>query len=357
MTATFGPSPYIYVCTRLRVRKKKLIPREEYMRMLHMGLPEITRLIQETEYKREIDELSTSFSGINLLELALSWNLAKSYQNVLKILPAGLKEMTSSYLRRWDIQNVLTILRGKEQKMKPGRIKEVLIPAGELDRGFLDRLIAMDSNDEIVESLKGWRLYSTLESEYRKVPEVGSFARMENVLYRRFYAEIIRDAESGVKGGKEFLEFIRLDIDIRNLQNLLRIRLQGEKAEISDYMIPGGSFTVEELSALNRIEGREEFYERLERSLRNRAFAEFIERLKSSETKAEEERRLEESQVALTRIQLAQMERMSKMHPFSIWPILAYLELKKFEIYNLRAITRGKEANLPMERIRNYLVI
>lgn len=48
-------APYIYVCTRMRVRKAKLIPREEYMRMLNMSLPEITRIIQETQYKHEID--------------------------------------------------------------------------------------------------------------------------------------------------------------------------------------------------------------------------------------------------------------------------------------------------------------
>ena len=40
-----GPAPYIYVSTRMRVRKAKLIPREEYLRMLNMGLPEFTRLI------------------------------------------------------------------------------------------------------------------------------------------------------------------------------------------------------------------------------------------------------------------------------------------------------------------------
>ena len=45
-------APYIYVCTRMRVRKAKLLPREEYMRMLNMSLPEITRIIGETEYGR-----------------------------------------------------------------------------------------------------------------------------------------------------------------------------------------------------------------------------------------------------------------------------------------------------------------
>jgi len=52
-------APYIYVCTRMRVRKAQLLPKEEYMRMLNMSLNEITRVIEETQYKQEIDELGT----------------------------------------------------------------------------------------------------------------------------------------------------------------------------------------------------------------------------------------------------------------------------------------------------------
>ena len=124
-------APYIYVCTRMRVRKAKLLPREEYMRMLNMSLPEITRFIGETEYKQEIDELGTIFKGIDLIEVALSWNLAKEYQKIQEITPGNLKQFTRAYLRRWDIQNILTILRGKMQGVKAGKIKEILIPAGQ----------------------------------------------------------------------------------------------------------------------------------------------------------------------------------------------------------------------------------
>ena len=86
-----GPAPYVYVCTRLRVRKAKLIPREDYLRLLNMSIPEITRFIEETQYKREIDELASSFHGNDLIELALSWNLAKEYQSIQDITPGVLK--------------------------------------------------------------------------------------------------------------------------------------------------------------------------------------------------------------------------------------------------------------------------
>jgi hypothetical protein len=162
-------APYIYVCTRMRVRKTTLLPKEEYMRMLNMNLPEITRFIGETDYKQEIDELSSTFKGIDLIEVALSWNLAKEYQKIQEITPGSLKQFTQAYLRRWDIQNVLTILKGKMQGAKTGKIKEILVPAGSLDKVVLDRLLAEDSLDKIVETLKGYRMYPQVFIRQRKV--------------------------------------------------------------------------------------------------------------------------------------------------------------------------------------------
>jgi V/A-type H+-transporting ATPase subunit C len=322
--------------------------------MLNMSLPEITRLIQESEYKREIDELSHAFSGINLLEISLSWNLAKTYQGVIAIAPGHLQEMTRSYLRSWDIQNVLTILRGKSQGLAAGKIKEVLIPAGELGRSMLDRLLSEPTLERVVESLKGWRLYSTIEKEFPRSQETGSYGTLENELFKEYYAEIITDGQT-VKGGGAFLEYVQLDIDIRNMQNLLRLRAQKERENVSEYMIPNGSFTVEELARLSGIDDINEFINALERELRNRQIITVLEEFRGNMSR--DEYAIHENQIALIRLQLAQMERMSALHPFSIWPILAFLELKKYEIFNLRAITRGKEANLPMERIRKYLVM
>ncbi|MDD1717197.1 MAG: V-type ATP synthase subunit C [Methanoregulaceae archaeon] len=355
MVATIGSSPYIYVSTRLRVRRAQLIPKEEYLRMLNMSLPEITRFIQESEYKREIDELSPAFSGIDLLEVALSWNLAKNYQKVLAITPSGLQFMTQSYLRRWDIQNVLTILRGKTQRLSIGRIKEVLIPAGELDRVFLDRLIAEPSVDRVVEGLKKWRLYPVLLKEYTQFDSSDSFAHMENELYKKFYEEVIADAMSGVRGGKAFLEYIRLDIDIKNLQNLFRLRAGKETADVKDILIPGGSVPIEDLERLNTVRDAEEFADTAKSMVKSPPLLNVLEEGRKSG--AFSGAGLHEVELALTRMQLKQIEFMSKMHPFTIWPILAYLERKKFEIFNLRAITRGKESNLPTDRIKSYLVV
>jgi V/A-type H+-transporting ATPase subunit C len=343
-------APYIYVCTRMRVRKAKLIPREEYMRMLNMSLPEITRIIQETQYKQEIDELSSVFGGIDLIEVALSWNLAKEYQKILEITPGNLKQFTQSYLRRWDIQNILTILRGKMQGEKVGKIKEILVPAGSLDRVILDRLLAEDSPEKIIEVLKGNRIYPALSREYPATKESGSFSRMENELYKQFFSEIIAEAESGLKGGKQFLDFIRFDIDIRNIKTLFRLRADTFEEDAREMYIAGGVLSAADFANLNTIRDQAEFIELLKAKIRNSLLISLLDELKSEKAIRDVENRL-------TRVQLEQMEHLSKRNPFSIHPILVYLEKKKYEVFNLRALARGKESKLSSERIAEYLVV
>jgi len=337
---------YIYACTRMRVRRSRLIPREDYLRMLNMSLPEIIRFIGDTSYRPEIDELGTSFSGIDLVEEALSWNLAKEYQKILELVPGDLKYFSLSYLRRWDIQNVVAILRGKMQGVYPGKIKEVQVPAGKLDKVALDRLLTEESPERVVEALKSERFYPTLEKEIGGAMETGSFAHMENELYKGYYARLIEDAKGGVKGGNIFLKYIQLEIDMRNIQTLFRLRTGHVQEDVRDMMIPGGTFSVDEL----QLDDRDEFIDALKRRVKMVPLLNALEEIRRMSA-------LHEIEVALTRVQLDQMERISKRYPFSVLPVIVYLEEKKYEVANLRALARGKEAGIPGERLKGYLVM
>ncbi|WOF16957.1 ATP synthase A1 subunit C [Methanoplanus sp. FWC-SCC4] len=347
---TTGPAPYIYACTRMRVRKAGLLPREEYMRMLNMELPEVTRFIEETGYKTEIDELASSFSGVDLMEIALSWNLAKEYQRIIAMVPGHLKKLTKSYLLRWDIQNVLTVLRGKTQGVPSGKIKEILIPAGSLDKVDLDRLVGEDSPDRIVDHLKDHKLYSVFDREMAAALESGSFARMENELYKAYYADLIRESKGGVKGGHAFLKYVRLDIDTKNLETVFRVKGETDSESIRELMIEGGTFTIDELVRYAGIENVEEIVDTVRKKLDIESFSDVFDAVRENKPASEIE-------LGLIKAKLDQMDRLSKRYPMSVCPILLYLEMKMYEVSNLRAVARGKESNLPSERIGACMVV
>lgn len=346
-----GSAPYIYVSTRMRVRKAKLIPKEEYLRMLNMGLPEFTRLIEEMEYKREIDELSASFSGVDLIENAMSWNLAKEYQRIIKLAPGEMKGFTRDYLHKWDIQNILTILRGKEMNLSAGKIRAVLVPAGALDAAILDKMLAEQSVERIVEMIQIKKISEILEEGLNEAIETKSFGKIENELYKYYYATLIKAARGGMKGGGPFLKYVMFEIDIKNIINLFRIRAQADK-EINtlSFWIEGGSFKPDELERLTTIENLDEVVDMLKKRVKSSVLNDALEELR-------EKKPVYAIENSLISAQLDQMDRVSKRNPISISPLLVYLERKKYEVSNLRALARGKSAGLDAETLERYLVM
>ena len=344
-----GPAPYIYTSTRLRVRKSKLLTPADYHRMLNMGLSEITRFIGETEYQKEVEELGTSFAGVDLIELALSWNLAKEYQRVIDMAPGTLKQFTKTYLERWDIYNVLTILRGKMQGFSEGKIKEVLIPAGSLNRTMLDRLLTEENCDRIIDGLKNWHLYPVLQS-HAAATSSGSFSQMENDLYKTFYADLLRVEKEGVTGAVQFVKFVKLEIDTLNIKTIFRMQSDAVSKASRDFFIPGASLTLDELEQISGLSSQIEIIDALSARIHNEPLLVALEELREKKT-------LNEINIKLTKAQLEQMERLSRIHPFSIHPVLVYLEKKKHEVANLRALARGKESQLSGDVIERYLVI
>jgi len=100
----FGkPVKYAYITGRVRAMKTKLVPHEMYQRMLGMDIPEITRYLEETQYKEEIDSMAKDHSGAELVEYATFANLAKTYRKLLEVSIDEPQFLILEYLRRWDI--------------------------------------------------------------------------------------------------------------------------------------------------------------------------------------------------------------------------------------------------------------
>ncbi|MEN6341600.1 MAG: V-type ATP synthase subunit C [Methanospirillum sp.] len=372
MVETFViPGAFQYVCTRLQVRKTRLYPPEYYARLLQMSLPQMVRAIGEDErYRREIYNRYPTSTDLSQLERALTENLAREYREVLKMTPGILHELTAFYLHRWDIVNVMAILRGKKHGLPRARIAEGLVPAGDLDRDRLEALIDAPDLDRVVEELKDWPLYPELRTCTCKEMPPGEFARIEDRLYRQYYLDLLAVARRGIRGGEAFARYLRFEIDILNMRNLFRLRAGSRIADVEGSMVPGGNIPVEEFARIAGIENREAFVDEFEKTniipvatramqaLRNDPAIgpEQVADLLWSRWK-EHRTTVHVVEVAVTKVRLEEMDRLATRHPFTVLPIVSYLEHKRIEIGNLRAAVRGRQFGIPDERIRRYLVV
>jgi len=354
MAGIFHPGAYIYVCTRLQIRKGRLIPEDQYLRMLQMSSSQIIRLIGEGDYRAQVLEFSGGTLDSNQIEQALTENLALSFQRVLDLTPGVLGVLTSRYLARWDIINVMLILHGKEHRISDQRITSELIPAGKLDRPFLEALISRESIDQIVPMLEDWVLYPVLLEWYLQKVGAGRFALLENRLYKMYYVDLLHALRNDAKNDVIFTRYIRLEIDLVNLRNLFRLRSGGVTHEVGHYLIPGGTVDLTTFGTLYGIEEQSVFIEEI---LKTGIIPLIIGGLQEinrgvtvdSKMVGEmlwlrwQQRRtpIHEVGMAVTRARLNHMDHLATRHPFSALPVLSYLERKKYEVFNLRAITRG----------------
>ena len=82
-------------------------------------------------------------------------------------------------------------------------------------------------------------------------------------------AEIIEEAESGIKGGNQFLDFIRFDIDIKNIKTLFRLRADSSRKTHGICISPGAFFQSADFASLNTIQDQGEFIDQLKIKIRN----------------------------------------------------------------------------------------
>src|SRR3989338_5681322 len=145
-----GFYPYTYV--RTTVMKSLLFRKGDYHKMLKMDFNEIAKFLQESHYKKEINELATKYSGADLLELALNRNLAQSFKKLMRISSYELGLLIKEYMIRKDIDDIKTILRGKFTNTDEKTIVSSITAAGTMTREFLVSLIKKESIEDILKN-------------------------------------------------------------------------------------------------------------------------------------------------------------------------------------------------------------
>jgi V/A-type H+-transporting ATPase subunit C len=340
----FGkPVKYAYITGRVRAMKTKLIPGEMYARMMVMDMSEIARYLEETQYKDEIDALSKDYSGVELIEHATFANLAKIFRKLSEVSIDEPSFLILEYLRRWDVWNIKTLLRGKFYGASDTEMAKYFVPAGELSEEYLAELARKDSIQDIISAFDGTDYASALAQYDGK-----NLSSVENALDKLYYFRMERAVGGTLSvGGGLLLKYVRREIDIRNLITLLRMNKAGvDAAVISENLIPGGKLFDE----LSRMAGQP-FGEFL-RGLEGYPFWSSISDVATVDVEA-----ISRIEARLKAYLVRYAWALSNYHPLSILPVLGYMVIKETEVANIRKIVRGKEAGLPAELIEEQVVV
>ncbi|WP_049921881.1 V-type ATP synthase subunit C [Halopiger djelfimassiliensis] len=354
---SLGASNTEYVNARVRSRRSSLFADEEYRKLVRMGPSEIARFMEETEYEREINALGARFSGVDLIEYALNRNLAKHFQDLLDWSEGGLYDLIGRYLRKFDVWNLKTIIRGIYTETPAEDVRTDLIRAGELDDATLERLLEVDEIEDAVELLSGTIYYEPLAAGLDEFEETGALVPLENALDREFYEQLLEDVsrppgrEQPQEGPKaQYIEFLQAEIDFRNARNALRLARSGADLDPAAYYIEGGVLFDE--SELNRLVA--DYDELVDHIAENKRYGD---RLSGALDRLRDADSLIQFEHALDAALLQYADTLASIYPTSVSAVLSYILAKEREVENIRAIARGREVGLSESEIEDELVI
>jgi V/A-type H+-transporting ATPase subunit C len=333
-----GRATWAYIVARTKVMKRSLIPKEEFRKLINMDFHEIIRYLEETEYKREIDELAYKYTGPRLLDYALSLNLCRTYSKIMNVSFGLPREIIIEYLKKWDVWNMVNIVRGKTAGISPEEIEETLVPVGEFSFDFYKSLIIKDL-DEIIKSFERTPYYEAL-SKIGTAP----LNEIEDELYKVYYSRIAKLRPTEFAFGL-FIDFIRMEIDVKNIKAILRLKVEDVAPdEIMAKIIPYGyELDMDEARKLAAMP-----WDELVKALEGYWFWKEIEQIEKEFSRIE---------IKFDRAWMKEITKKAGNYPLSILPVLHYMLLKKIETDNLRMLGWGKWENIPNEVIEEQLVV
>src|SRR3989442_9921274 len=136
--------------------------------------------------------LGARYSGVDLIEMATSRNLMKTYNDIYNFCEGQLRAIVGRYLDRYDLQNIKTIVRAKIYGASAEEVEEDLVPAGSFPIEFLRQLVEASTLDDVFKRLEGTNYAQALAGLGHRPSAVTEGAVSEARMSRPYYADLLQ---------------------------------------------------------------------------------------------------------------------------------------------------------------------
>ena len=351
------PSDYGYANARIRALKGALLDRQAFDALVaSSSIEALVQLLARTAYKPDVESALLRYSAAACLGDALRRNLARTIGSLWRFFDDGPRELIGLLVARWDLFNLIAILRGQANGIAAADILSVLVPAGAISEIELRELVKQPTIQASGELMMTWRLpFAAALAEALRLSGdnlVNLEARLHQIRFRDAFMRLGKGINNEL-----VREILESEIDAANLSLVIRIatlRKATDKSvhllafDPSQQLIAGGRLPLPLLAELAQATDGEALMGRLAETSWGPALGRHRERFRESGDPVVLERALEEM-LALKGI------RMFHRDPLTIGIAIGYLSAKITEVASLRLISQGKELGWPVDEIRAEL--
>ncbi len=182
---------YDYGNARLRALKSQLLQRNDVEIFATLrSLDDLINALTKTVYRPAVEAAIVYISGMNIIAEALRLDVIARLGSIRRFYSGREHDMLAIMLRRFDVHNLKTMLRGLASDSSPDDIQMTLIPIGELTEATLSELIRTAEPRAAIDLLASMRLPIARPLLDLRAKQPGaSTAQMELALDRWYFAE------------------------------------------------------------------------------------------------------------------------------------------------------------------------
>ncbi|HUI72873.1 MAG TPA: V-type ATPase subunit, partial [Spirochaetia bacterium] len=341
---------------RVRAMGSELLPNEFFEQTLGLETDELPMdALLASAYGPALREALTRQAGIAAVEAALRNDLARTFARVRGMATSGPRGLLDTQIARWDVQNVLAVLRGIVTKAKPRDIASALLPAGAFPEAQLTELALSPDPLSVARKLATWNYIFAFELHNSLVDRHGlpfDLSRTERRMYEAYYRWALALPAASASNRRIVRSLLSEQIDLANVKEALDVVKHKDAKQAPERFapIPGGRLPARFIARLAQSATLEEAFSVLDESYFALGIEKGILAYGESRSLGVMERFLEE-------LVIHAGCRLYRQDLLSISVPIGYLWRKYNETVNLRALCRGRSARMPSNAIRKELLL
>lgn len=227
MDATFyGPS------AKSRILRMELLNNRTFDELIGAeSFGDILRIMNGTPYGVHIKALSLMYSSYELLELASDRRMFETVMKLAEAPPSNGSETIKSYLSRWDIESIKSLITSKFLGAELKRTDLFIVDQNNFPLVLMGKLLSKEDyslimNESDVEGISkyliklGYGVYlMRYIEEYRKEKDISVLLYSLDLAY---YMRLSASVKYFLGNEEPMRDFVRSEIDLKNLLTLLK---------------------------------------------------------------------------------------------------------------------------------------
>ena len=357
-----APSPdFVYGNTRLRARKAQLLTEPAYDALLDRDINGVQEALTQTAYRPDLETALARVSGKRALENAVRDHLARTLDEMRSFYRGRARELVDVLLARFDLQNLITLVRGQVRAQPAELILAAIVPLGALGNSSAEEVARRDEVASAVELLISWRLpdpdtAATLAHAWPRFERTQDLAQLEHALVTAHAHRVERDLANAPT---TLRELIARERDATNVLALLGLRLSlqvGESTALpappdSGRFLPGGRIADNVLETALHLPAVSDTAAALAGAAHRRDWQGPLERYPNTGDLPLLQRELEAARVRWA------LRLFLSGDPLGVDVPIAYTVATENEARNLRLVAEGAADGEPAEAVRARLLL